>query len=416
MSTMITTDLSTSGFLQLPGEVRTIIYRLVFDGLKEDDEQWAINLLKISRSWYNEAMPVIVSNLHHNIVIRFNSIWNQTEFQIMKRKVPSGMIRYVKNLTLTISIEHESHPDLPAQINELETNLHRIVMTLVQAEIRLENLFIHIDEDEKNSREALGSSHVFQLLENLRELRVTKDVQITGLLNDHNDYLEVIKYSMLLPEASGLSYHPFKIIQDKKPILGMCLDMKTYVRTCRRIVEHWNDDDDDQDDEQKQHIIIDEKAARLRDLAEICPETEYLDQQLDSLEKLPESLGTNIRNKIIPEALGRIEKFNKSITNPLLRRYSKNAPFDQLTDAYDRIYMRKSLLEIKLGLGGGGHQQQQQQQQQLSLLVDEDDDNVADLHFMENARYENSPWHTLSYEDYHELPPIGYWEPIEEDE
>lgn len=183
----------------------------------------------------------------------------------------------------------------------------------------------------------------------------------------------------------------------------MCLDIQTYVRACRRIVEHWDDDD-----EQQQHTI-DEKAARLRDLAEICPGAQYLDQQLDSLQILPDSLAINIRQKVMPEALGRIENFNKSITNPRLRRYSKNAPFDQLTDAYDRIYMRKSLLAIKLGAGAGGDHPQQ-----LSLL-DDDHDDEPDLNFMEDARYENSPWHELSYEDYHELPPIGFWEPIEDE-
>lgn len=74
MSTMINAGLSTFGFLQLPGEVRTIVYHLIYDGLKEDDEQWAINSLKISRSWYNEAMLIIVSNVHHTITIRFNSL------------------------------------------------------------------------------------------------------------------------------------------------------------------------------------------------------------------------------------------------------------------------------------------------------------------------------------------------------
>lgn len=189
---------------------------------------------------------------------------------------------------------------------------------------------------------------------------------------------------MLLPKTSGLSYYEFQIIQDKKPILGMCLDIQTYVRTCRRIVEHWEDEH------------INKKAASLRELAQICPEAEDLVQQLDSPKLLSDSVNTIIRHKIIPEALGRIEIFNKSITNPRLRRYSKNAPFDQLTDAYNRFYMRKSFLEIKLG----GHQQQQR------VSVDD-----PDLHFLEDARYENSPWHTLSYEEYNELPPIGDWEP-----
>lgn len=49
MSIMINAGLSTSGFLQLPGEVRTIVYHLIYDGSKEDDEQLTINLLKISR-------------------------------------------------------------------------------------------------------------------------------------------------------------------------------------------------------------------------------------------------------------------------------------------------------------------------------------------------------------------------------
>lgn len=359
-----------------------MIYHFVYDGLKEEDEKWALNLLKVSRSWYLEFMPVIVSGLYHIFMIRFNSIWNLTDFQLMKIIAPKGIMRYVKNLQLRISIEHESHPDLHAQINEIETNLRRVVMTLADDGVKLESLWIDIDEGEEDSREALGSTHVFELLDSLRELRVKKDIQITGLVNDHSEYLEIIKYSMLLPEASGLSYHEFQTVQDKRPTLGICLDIQKYIRTCHRIVEHWDDEH------------IDKKVASLRDLAQICPEVDYLEQQLDLLTILPDSVNTNIRHEIVPEALGRIEKFNKSITNPRLRRYSKNAPFDQLTDAYDRIYMRKSLLEIK----PGGHQQ-------LSV-------NDYDLHFMENARYEYSPWHALSYEEYNELPPIGDWEPI----
>lgn len=41
------------------------------------------------------------------------------------------MVRYIKNLEVTISIEHEGHPDLAAQILELETNLQKILITLV---------------------------------------------------------------------------------------------------------------------------------------------------------------------------------------------------------------------------------------------------------------------------------------------
>lgn len=384
MSAMIASGLSTSRFLQLPGEIRNMIYQFVYDGLNEED---TLNILKVSRSWYNEVLPVIVSDLYHIFMIRFNSLWNLTDFQIMKKKAPEGILRHVKHLQLRISIEHESHPDLPSQINELETNLRRVVMTLVHAGARLESLYIDIDEGEDDDREALGSTLVFELLDNLRGLHVTKDVLITGLVNDHSEYLEYIKYSMLLQETSGLSYHEFQITPDKKPTLGMCLDIQKYIRTCRRIVEHWDDDEH-----------IDKKAASLKDLAQICPEVDDLEQQLDSLTVLPNSVDTNIRQTIIPQALERIENFDKSITNPRLRRYSKNAPFDQLTDAYNRIYMRKSFLEIN----PGGHQQPS---------VDD-----HDLHFQEDARYENSPWHALSYEEYNELPPIGDWEPINDDQ
>lgn len=382
MSTKTTPELSASRFLQLPGEIRNLVFQYIYEELEGDDDKWAFDTLKVSRSWYNETMPVIVSNLHHIVMVRFNSVWNLTEFQVTKGKAPRGMVRYVKHLGLKISIEHDSHPDLSAQINELETNLRKLVMTLAHAEARLESLSIDIDEGGDNCREALSPTHVFELLDSLRELRVTKDIQITGLINDHSEYLESIKNVMLLPEASGPSLYESQIIQDKKTIMGMCLDIQTYARTCRRIVEHWDDEHTNQ------------KAASLRDLAQICPGKEYLEQQPDSFKILPDSINTNIRHKIIPEALGRIEKFNKSITNPRLRRFSKNAPFDQLTDAYNRFYMRKSLLEIKLG----GHQQ-------LSV-----DDPV--FHFLEDARYENSPWHKLSYEEYNELPPIGYWEPM----
>lgn len=176
MSAMIASGLSASRFLQLPGEIRNLIYQLIYEELKEDDEKWALGILKVSRSLYYEAMPVIVSDLHHIIMVRFNSLWNITEFQIMKRKVPGGVVRYVKHLVLKISIEHDSHPDLSAQINELETNLRKVVMTLVHAEVRLESLFIDIDEGEAHCREALSSTHVFELLDSLRELRVTKDI------------------------------------------------------------------------------------------------------------------------------------------------------------------------------------------------------------------------------------------------
>lgn len=42
------------------------------------------------------------------------------------------MVRYVENLELKISIEHEGHPDLAAQILELETNLRKVVITVAR--------------------------------------------------------------------------------------------------------------------------------------------------------------------------------------------------------------------------------------------------------------------------------------------
>ena len=59
-----------------------------------------------------------------------------------------------------------------------------------------------------------------------------------------------------------------------------------------------------------------------------------------------------------------------------------------MTDAYDRLYMRKSFLEIKLG-----RQRQKQQQQQLSV-------DGPLFYFLADSRYENWPWNALTYEEY----------------
>lgn len=177
---------------------------------------------------------------------------------------------------------------------------------------------------------------------------------------------------MLLPEASGLFFKEFQTIQKQKNNLGMCLDIQRYARTCRRIVDNWDNEHDNK------------KAASLRALALISPETEKWCQQPDQLTIPPDKI-IDFHGEMIPKALGRIEQFNKSITNPRLRRYSKNAPFDQMTDAYNRLYMRKTFLEIKLG------------REQISV-----DDPL--FYFLEDERYESMPWNRLRYEAYHELP------------
>ena len=56
-----------------------------------------------------------------------------------------------------------------------------------------------------------------------------------------------------------------------------------------------------------------------------------------------------------------------------------------MTDAYNRLYMRKFFVETKLG------------GQQLTV-----DDSV--FYFPVDARYENWPWNRLTYQAYHELP------------
>lgn len=70
------------------------------------------------------------------------------------------MVRYIKHLELNISIQHESHPDLAAQINELETNLRKVVNTLVHAVARLESLSIDIDEGGVDCRN-LSAQHPY---------------------------------------------------------------------------------------------------------------------------------------------------------------------------------------------------------------------------------------------------------------
>lgn len=191
---------------------------------------------------------------------------------------------------------------------------------------------------------------------------------------------------MLLTEASGASHNESQITQVKENILGICLDIPTYVSICRRIFEHW-----DEEHTKKQ-------SSQPKGPGPNMPKDRRFGAAADSLKILPDSMTIDIRHKIIHEALDRIEKFNKSITNPRLRRYSKNAPSDQLTDTKNRFYMRKSLLEIKLrGL------------QQLST-----DDHV--FHFQEDARYQYSPWYALSYEAYNELPREVDWEPVMMDE
>lgn len=76
MSAKITPELSVSRFLQLPREIRNLVFQYIYEELKGDDDKWAFDTLKVSCSWYNETMPVIVSNLHHIVMARFNSVWN----------------------------------------------------------------------------------------------------------------------------------------------------------------------------------------------------------------------------------------------------------------------------------------------------------------------------------------------------
>lgn len=137
---------------------------------------------------------------------------------------------------------------------------------------------------------------------------MTKYIQVTGFVNDHNEYSESIKNSMLLTEASGPSHNESQIIQDKKNILGRCLDIQTYVRICRRIFELWDDE----------HTK--KESSQPKGPGPNMPRDRRFGAAADSPKILPDSITTNIRHKIIHEALDRIEKFNKSITNPRLRQ------------------------------------------------------------------------------------------------
>lgn len=75
-------------------------------------------------------------------------------------------------------------------------------------------------------------------------------------------------------------------------------------------------------------------------MTQISPKSENLEhqQQSDPVKILPDNFdNAKIYDEIIPKALEQIEQFNKSITKPRLGRYSKNAPFHQMTEAYDRL-------------------------------------------------------------------------------
>lgn len=369
------TKTATSKFFQLPTEIRNQVFKDLYEELTISDDNlsdWALKISKVSRNWYNESMPIIVPGLLNSLMVQFDKITQSTRFKITRGNGPREMVRYVKHLRLEIPIEWPSHPDISAQILEIETNLRKLVITLIHTEAKLETLSIEIDEGQEfDRREALNSTHVLELLDNLRELRVTKEVKITGFTNEHTDYLHDIQNSMLLPEASGPSYNDSKIIQSRKNILGICLDFQKYVRICRRIVDSWGEE----------HTV--KKAASLRDLAQIFPQITEDWEQPDPVDILPSGI-TNDIQKEIPKALARIERFNNSITNERLRRIEKNAPFDQMTDAYNRLYMRKSFLEIKLD-------------QQLTI-----DDPL--FYFLDDPRYKLNPWNARSYENYYELP------------
>lgn len=74
MSVKIIPELSTSKLLQLLREIRNLIHVLTYEELKEDDNKWALDTSKVSRNWFNDFTPLIVSSLHHSVMVRFNSV------------------------------------------------------------------------------------------------------------------------------------------------------------------------------------------------------------------------------------------------------------------------------------------------------------------------------------------------------
>lgn len=61
--------MSALRFLQLPGKIQNLIYQCIYNEFKENNNKLAFDTFKVSRSWYNKIILLIVLSLNYTIMV-----------------------------------------------------------------------------------------------------------------------------------------------------------------------------------------------------------------------------------------------------------------------------------------------------------------------------------------------------------
>lgn len=205
-------------------------------------------------------------------------------------------------------------------------------MALANSGCVLQGISIEINEK-------LSPVEVIELLDGLRDLRLGKWVNITGLPADVEKYIQELKGAMVNPERIASANGGKELLWSRKNAISICVDLWRYIRTCKEVISRWPDSHDTD----RKYMF-----AKLDDLFILPP---GLDESGNLLHQFPAETDPDEESR---RAILRLEAFNKRIWRLRYRRYPHNSRFkkekrpDILDEARDRLYKRRTFYEIKL--------------------------------------------------------------------
>lgn len=82
-------------------------------------------------------MPILWEKTRHELIISYCGCYSLNNLEFFK---------YIKHISIFIYVDHHCHPDLIAQGLELDLNLRKVIMTLINKEVWLETLKIDIKD------------------------------------------------------------------------------------------------------------------------------------------------------------------------------------------------------------------------------------------------------------------------------
>lgn len=324
---------NSTKFFDLPREIRNQIYESYVLSSASALGLWRTNrkLNVISKQFGKEAIATF-----------FFMAWFTISFTLSKITCQDGIfpvgrdccqfISRIRYMTFKLSLR-QPYPDLKRAHLKIEKHVHSIIMALVNSGRVLQGFNIEIEEN-------LNLAEVIEILDGFRDLRVRKWVKITGLYAKGDLRIQELKGVMISPEHVASADGGKELLWSKKTEIGMCIDIWKYIETCKGVISHWPESHNTD----RKHML-----NKLDHLFILLP---GLDDSGNLLHQFP--AGTD-PDEEFRKAILRVEEFNKCICRLRYRRYPYKNEFrkgrrpDNLDEARDRLYKRRTFCEIKVG-------------------------------------------------------------------